>query len=195
MQQFLQQNLNSKFEVSTDTETDYNLSSLNSFTDNNFRIVEDYKLICDKKINFLFVSTNSTDNDFDNNVPEYFKGNLANYNFHNIQLWAVLTSKNNYEHTLLKSESLKDKIIDFFIKQDIDYQDDKEFSKNFYIMSNNSETAKNYFSKEMRTAILKFKDSKIIIELKGDKIYVGTENNFQEDASLLNNIVDFFNVV
>ena len=40
-----------------------------------------------------------------------------------------------------------------------------------------------------------FKDSKIIIELKGDKIYVGTENNFQEDASLLNNIVDFFNVI
>ena len=27
---------------------------------------------------------------------------------------------------------------------------------------------------------------------KGDKIYVGTENNFQEDASLLNNIVEFF---
>jgi len=152
-------------------------------------------LTCDKKINLLFVSINSIDNDFDISIPDYIKGNLANYYFHNIQLWAVLTSNNNYEHTLLKSESLKDKIIDFFIKQDIDYHDDKEFSKNFYIMSNNSETAKNYFYKEMRKAILKFKDSKIIIELKGDKIYVGTENNFQEDASLLNNIVDFFNVI
>jgi len=39
MEQFLKQNLNSKFEVSIDTETDYNLSSLNSFTDNNFSIV------------------------------------------------------------------------------------------------------------------------------------------------------------
>jgi hypothetical protein len=189
MEQFLKQNLNSKFEVSTDTETDYNLASLNSFVDNNFGIIQDYQLINDKKINLLFVSTNSIDND----VPEYIIGNLANFN--NIQLWAVLTTNNNYEHTLLRCESIKNKIIDFFIKQDVDYIDDKEFSKNFYIMSNDSETAKNYFSEEMRKAILKFKDSKIIIELKGDKIYVGTENNFQEDASLLNNIVEFFNVV
>lgn len=189
MEQFLKQNLNSKFEVSTDTETDYNLASLNSFVDNNFGIIEDYQLSNDKKINLLFVSTNSIDND----VPEYIIGNLANFN--NIQLWAVLTTNNNYDHTLLRCESIKNKIIDFFIKQDIDYIDDKEFSNNFYIMSNNTETAKNYFSDEMRKAILKFKGSKIIIELKGDKIYVGTENNFQEDASLLNNIVDFFNVV
>ena len=189
MEQFLKQNLNSKFEVSTDTETDYNLSSLNSFVDNNFGIIQDYQLSNDKKINLLFVSTNSIDND----VPEYIIGNLANFN--NIQLWAVLTTNNNYEHTLLRCESIKNKIIDFFIKQDIDYIEDKEFSNNFYIMSNNSETAKNYFSEEMKKAILKFKDSKIIIELKGDKIYVGTENNFQEDASLLNNIVEFFNVV
>ena len=189
MEQFLKQNLNSKFEVSTDTETDYNLSSLNSFVDNNFLIIQDYQLSNVKKINLLFVSTNAIDND----VPEYIIGNLAN--FHNIQLWAVLTTNNNYEHTLLRCETLGDRIIDSFIKQDINYKDDKEFSKYFYIMSNDSETAKNYFSEGMRKAILKFKDSKIIIELKGDKIYVGTENNFQEDASLLNNIVDFFNVV
>lgn len=186
MEQFLKQNLNSKFEVSIDTETDYNLSSLNSFTDNYMSIVNDYQITSDKKINFLFVSTDSTINDFDN---------LLELNYGNIQLWAVLTTNNNYEHTLLRCESITNKIIDFFIKQDIDYKNDLEFSKNFYIMSNDSETAKNYFSKEMRKAILKFKDSKIIIELKGDKIYVGTENNFQEDASLLNNIVDFFNVV
>lgn len=189
MEQFLKQNLNSKFEVSTDTETDYNLSSLNSFVDNNFLIIQDYQLSNVKKINLLFVSTNAIDND----VPEYIIGNLAN--FHNIQLWAVLTTNNNYEHTLLRCESIKNKIIDFFIKQDIEYKDDKEFSNNFYIMSNDLEIAKNYFSVEMRKAILKFKGSKIIIELKGDKIYVGTENNFQEDASLLNNIVEFFNVV
>jgi hypothetical protein len=187
MEQFLKQNLNSKFEISTDTETDYNLSSLNSFIDNYMSIVVDYKITSDKKINFLFVSTDSSINDFDNSFLEL--------NYGGIQLWAVLTTNNNYEHTILRCESIKNKIIDFFIKQDIDYIDDKEFSKNFYIMSNDSETAKNYFSKEMRKAILKFKDSKIIIELKGDKIYVGTENNFQEDASLLNNIVDFFNVV
>ena len=189
MENFLKQNLNSKFEISNDTETEYNLSSLNSFVDNNFRIIQDYQLINDKKINLLLVSTNSIDND----VPEIIIGNLAN--FHNIQLWAVLTTNNNYEHTLLRCESIKNKIIDFFIKQDIEYKDDKEFSKNFYIMSNDLEIAKNYFSEEMRKAILKFKGSKIIIELKGDKIYVGTENNFQEDASLLNNIVEFFNVV
>ena len=183
------QNLTSNFEVSSNNETNYNLSSLNSFVDNSFQIIQDYQLINDKKINLLFVSTNSVDND----VPEIIIGSLVN--FHNIQLWAVLTTNNNYEHTILRCESIKNKIIDFFIKQDIDYIDDKEFSNNFYIMSNDSETAKNYFSKEMRKAILKFKDSKIIIELKGDKIYVGTENNFQEDASLLNNIVDFFNVV
>ena len=187
MEQFLKQNLNSKFEVSTDTETDYNLSSLNSFTDNYMSIVNDYQITSDKKINFLFVSTDSAINDFDNSFLEL--------NYGGIQLWAVLTTNNNYEHTLLRCESIKNKIIDFFIKQDIDYKDDKEFSKYFYIMSNDSETAKNYFSEEMRKAILKFKDSKIIIELKGDKIYVGTENNFQEDASLLNNIVDFFNVI
>ena len=189
MENFLNQNLNSKFEISNDTETKYNLSSLNSFVDNNFRIIQDYQLSNDKKINLLFVSTNSIDND----VPEIIIGNLAN--FHNIQLWAVLTTNNNYEHTLLRCESIKNKIIDFFIKQDIEYKDDKEFSKNFYIMSNDLEIAENYFSEEMRKAILKFKGSKIIIELKGDKIYVGTENNFQEDASLLNNIVEFFNVV
>jgi hypothetical protein len=187
MEQFLKQNLNSKFDISTDTETDYNLSSLNSFTDNYTSIVKDYQITSDKKINFLFVSTDSAINDFDNSFLEL--------NYGNIQLWAVLTTNTNYEHTLLRCESIKNKIIDFFIKQDIDYKDDKEFSKYFYIMSNDSETAKNYFSEEMRKAILKFKDSKIIIELKGDKIYVGNENNFQEDASLLNNIVDFFNVI
>ena len=187
MEQFLKQNLNSKFDISTDTETDYNLSSLNSFTYNYTSIVKDYQITSDKKINFLFVSTDSAINDFDNSFLEL--------NYGGIQLWAVLTTNNNYEHTLLRCESIKNKIIDFFIKQDIDYKDDKEFSKYFYIMSNDSETAKNYFSEEMRKAILKFKDSKIIIELKGDKIYVGTENNFQEDSSLLNNIVDFFNVI
>ena len=64
MEQFLKQNLNSKFDISTDTETDYNLSSLNSFTDNYTSIVKDYQITSDKKINFLFVSTDSAINDF-----------------------------------------------------------------------------------------------------------------------------------
>jgi hypothetical protein len=185
MENFLKQNLNSKFEISNDTETEYNLSSLNSFTDNEFDIIQDFKLIGDKKINIVFVSTESKINDFDN----------SNINSRGIQLWSVLTTNNDYEHTLLKNESLKDKIIDFFIKQDIDFKEDKEFSKIFYIVSKNTETVKSYFTEEMRQALLKFKDNNIIVEFKDNKIYVGTENNFQDDASILNTIVDFFNVV
>ncbi len=150
----------------------------------NISIIENYQLKSNQNINLLFVSITSRKNDFDQI--------LNNDNFHNLQLWTVLTSTKNFEHTFVKRETVKDRIIDFFFKQDINFDEDKKFSDSYFIYSNSKE-AKQYFSDATRQEMLKLKDANIIVELNSNYIFVGTERNYYNDASLIHGVIQLLN--
>jgi len=150
----------------------------------NISIIENYQLNSNQNINFLFVSAHSGINDFDQI--------LNDDNYENGQLWTVLTSVKHFEHTFVKRETVKDRIIDVFLKQDINFEEDKKFSDSYFVYSKSKE-AKQYFSEATRQEMLKLKDANIIVELYGNYIFVGTERNYYDDATLIDRVIQLLN--
>jgi hypothetical protein len=180
MKQFLNENCRL-----IESKPSFDLDKLEIFTDNkNISIIENYQLNSNQNINLLFVSTHSGINDFDQI--------LNNDNYENVQLWTVLTSVKHFEHTFVKRETVKDRIIDVFLKQDINFDEDKKFSDSYFIYSNSKE-AKQYFSEATRQEMLKLKDANIIVELYSNYIFVGTERNYYNDASLIDGVIQLLN--
>ena len=180
----MKQFLNEKCHLAT-TEHSFELGKLEAFYDNkNIAIIENYQLKSNQNINLLFVSTTSGINDFDQI--------LNNDNFNNLQLWAVLSSAKHFEHTFVKRETVKDRIIDVFLKQDINFEEDKKFSDSYFVYSNSKES-KQYFSEATRQEMLKLKDANIIVELYSNYIFVGTERNYYNDTSLIDGVIQLLN--
>jgi hypothetical protein len=180
MKQFLNENCRL-----IESKPSFDLDKLEIFTDNkNISIIENYQLNSNQNINLLFVSTHSSINDFDQI--------LNNDNYENVQLWTVLTSVKHFEHTFVKRETVKDRIIDVFLKQDINFEEDKKFSDSYFVYSNSKE-AKQYFSEATRQEMLKLKDANIIVELYSNYIFVGTERNYYNDASLIDGVIQLLN--
>ena len=150
----------------------------------NINIIENYQLNSNQNINILFVSITSSVNDF-NEI-------LNNENYKNVQLWTVLTSSKYFEHTFVKRETVKDRMIDMFLKQDINFEEDKKFSNSYFVYSNTKE-AKQYFSEATRQEMLKLKDANIIVELYANYIFVGTERNYLNDDSLIDGVIQLLN--
>jgi len=180
MKQFLNENC-----LLTTSNLTFGLDKLKLYGYNkNINIIENYQLNSYQNINILFVSITSSINDFDE---------ILNHdNYENVQPWIVLTCDKHFEHTFVKRETVKDRIFDLFLKQDINFEEDKKFSDSYFIYSNSKE-AKQYFSEATRQEMLKLKDANIIVELYGNYIFVGTERNYYDDATLIDGVIQLLN--
>ncbi|MGC4104037.1 hypothetical protein [Ferruginibacter sp.] len=66
-----------------------------------------------------------------------------------LYLFGHITLKNNYPHTYIHKETIKEKIADIFLKLEVDFPDSKKFSRRFYVLTED---------KKKLQDILQFKD-------------------------------------
>ena len=91
------------------------------------------------------------------------------------QVWGVLFLKNDYGHILIKPETLLDKIHDLINPSELNFEDDKEFSKKFYVVTNDKSKAESRLSKDFRNQIKNISAKDFIIEIIGNKLIIGNK--------------------
>jgi hypothetical protein len=100
------------------------------------------------------------------------------------QTWGITTLKNDFGHILIKSESLLDKIQALINPIEIDFKDDKEFSKKFYVVTDNGLKARSFFVQGAKTSIENILAKDFIIEIIGNQLIIGDRKIIETDSAL-----------
>jgi len=98
----------------------------------------------------------------------------------------------DFEHVLITPETTADKVVDFFLNREVDFETSKDFSDKFLLLTSNKVAVRHYFKPELLDNISKLKD--IEIEIKGNKLIARfaktiTMTNSMNMAKLLEKVI------
>jgi len=90
----------------------------------------------------------------------------------------------NLGNTIIRPESYYDKFIDFFIHVEIDFKEHKEFSKKFYVISENEQLVRDNLNKRIMDLFCNYKE--IYIEFRNNKclFYLNSKMNIKSSLML-----------
>ncbi len=91
------------------------------------------------------------------------------------QIWGIGYLKNNYGNILVQPETLFLKIQELIEPLEIDFTEDKKFSKRFYLLSTNKELAVKFFKPNVRDLFLGLESNDFYIEIKGRILIIGNK--------------------
>ncbi len=90
------------------------------------------------------------------------------------QIWGLKTLKNNYGNIFLRDENIYDKVAEIFNKTEIDFQEDKEFSNRYYLVSDQVDKTRFSFNSKIRSYFKEIpKSENYIFEIAENIIIVG----------------------
>ena len=107
------------------------------------------------------------------------------------QPWGYYKLKEDYGHTLIRTETLLDKIHELITPIELDFEDDKTFSRRFFVVTNDKLKAQLKITSSFRELIKQINLNEIIIEIKGDMLVVGDKKVISEDRVFA--FTDFLN--
>jgi hypothetical protein len=84
---------------------------------------------------------------------------------------------------LIRKEAVADKLVDIFIKVDIDFEEYPDFSKNYYVVGENPDLVKQFFPKKLIESLDGRED--VTIEIHGNRGLLRTGKNLTGDVLLL----------
>lgn len=113
------------------------------------------------------------------------------------QTWGIINLKSSFGHILIKPETFLDKVHDLINPVDIDFEDDKEFSKKFLVVTNDKVKAQMQMTKNFRDCIMQIQLKEFIIEIVDNKLIIGDKKivsleSALEFAKYLNNLAAAF---
>lgn len=82
-------------------------------------------------------------------------------------LFGCFTGKKNFPHTYIQPEGIKEKISDLFLKQDVDFDNNKKFSRRFHVITEDSRRLKDIFMLKDLDRLAPFRNMEI--ELKDNR--------------------------
>src|SRR5882724_5516819 len=91
------------------------------------------------------------------------------------QTWGIFNLKNDYGHILIKNETFLDKIHELIHPIELDFDDDNEFSKKFYVLASDEMKALSCLTPGFRNHIKNTGIADLIIEICGHQLIVGNE--------------------
>jgi hypothetical protein len=100
------------------------------------------------------------------------------------QTWCVLALNRGYGHILIKSETMFDKIHELVHPIEIDFKDDPEFSKKFYVLASDELMARSFLNLRFRNCLKQLKEKDLWIEVSLDKLIVGNKKHIQTSSTL-----------
>lgn len=81
----------------------------------------------------------------------------------------------SYGRVLIRKETIVDKIDELFHPVDIDFEDDKAFSKQFFVLATDKPKAVNLLSKNIRKAAINAGDDDLFIEVANKIVLIGNK--------------------
>jgi hypothetical protein len=106
------------------------------------------------------------------NIP---KGRYSPSSSVEFQTWGILPLKNMYGHVLVKKETLLDKIHELINPIELDFDDDNQFSRNYYVVTTDEPKAIQLLSPAFRSIIQEIKDKDFIIEIFNNNLIIGNK--------------------
>jgi hypothetical protein len=101
---------------------------------------------------------------------------------HEYEVFGFLNLKRNYAHTLVRPETVKDKILDYFVHAEIDIPSHSQFSDSFYVLSNEPEAAKDFLTHEIMDLFCSAGD--LWVEVKDNILVIGYRENISMEIGL-----------
>ena len=100
------------------------------------------------------------------------------------QTWGTINLKNSFGHIIIKPETFLDKIHDLINPVDMDFEDDKEFSNKFLVVTNDKLKAQMQITKNFRNCIMQIQLKEFIIEIVDNKLIVGDRKIVSLESAL-----------
>jgi hypothetical protein len=91
------------------------------------------------------------------------------------QSWAISKLKRDFGHILIKPETVLEKIMDLFEHQDIDFEEDEEFSRKFYVLAQDRDKTLSALNANFRSAILNIETDDFVIEILNNHLIIGSK--------------------
>jgi hypothetical protein len=168
--------LKNTYQLEIDTDLPINIRDFHIFNSNElnsygavFRILKNTRSFY---INFLEILYRTGVSRYSSNIHlEY-------------QTWGSINLKNNFGHILIKPETFLDKIHNMINPVDLDFEDDKEFSKKFLVVTNDKQKAQMQMTQNFRNCISKIEVNEFMIEIFENKLIIGDKKVVSPESVL-----------
>lgn len=94
----------------------------------------------------------------------------------------------NYGHIIIKKETLRDKLNELLQPMELDFEDDKQFSRKFYVLAKDKDKALHFITSNFREELKKIHPD-VYIEVVNDVMMI-TNKKHANDAALFE-LLDF----
>ena len=91
----------------------------------------------------------------------------------NWQTWGVGYLSGSYGHVLIRTETALDKVRELIHRAEIDFEEDLEFSRRFYVLADDEKKARELLKPSLRDAIMNLELEDFTIEIINNVIIVG----------------------
>jgi len=108
----------------------------------------------------------------------------SSYEGREYQTWGVMNLRNKYGHVLIKPETILDKIHDLINPIDLDFADDKDFSRHFYVVTNDALKANSLLSVSCRNCVMNTRSMELIIEVIDNQLIIGNKKIIQTGSAI-----------
>jgi hypothetical protein len=168
--------LKKKFDVSYDVNFSYDFNRLEVFANRKISIGPAIKITNPfQSFDLVFIQVGYS----------YAYGRKYSFGLtYEYQTWGVTTLKNDFGHILIKPETLLDKIHDLISPVEIDFPDDLEFSKRFYVVTNDATKARAQLKDSFRATITKLSLKDFIIEIVNNKLVIGNRKILEPESAI-----------
>lgn len=147
---------------------DLHIESNYKFNFKNFSIFNEYEDYYTRDA-FKIVQANSYSHVTFTEVSYSFAGGRSGeISGREIQVWGIVNLNFDYGKILVQPETLFLKIQELINPIEIDFEEDKKFSKRYYLLASDKEKARRFFKPEVR---------KIFLELSGNDYFIEINNN------------------
>lgn len=100
------------------------------------------------------------------------------------QIWGIINLQNHFGHILIKPETFLDKIHDLINPVDLDFEEDKEFSNKFLVVTNDEVKSRMMMTKNFRDWIMQIQLNDFVIEIKENKLIIGDKKVVSLESAL-----------
>jgi hypothetical protein len=105
------------------------------------------------------------------------------------QTWGIASLARSYGHVLIRPETTLDKIRELIHHAEIDFEDDKEFSRQFYVLANEEDGARKLLGSGLRQTIAELGLKDFMIEVVDRVMIVG--DNKSADPTTAGEMANF----
>lgn len=101
-----------------------------------------------------------------------------------VQTWGIAMLQRKYGHVLIRTETMVDKIRELIHHAEIDFEDDKAFSNQFYVLANAEDDARKLLGPSMRQMIAGLRLKDLMIEVVDDVMIICDNKNIDPTTAV-----------